>query len=87
MFAAFLTTILFSISVVCGHRSAKLIGGTVGAVCLLVVKRRMLRLQAHAPHEMVVEVSKKKWRGVWLWVLVNSLAGQTLGVSAMLSTL
>ena len=28
MFAAFLTTILFSISVVCGHRSAKLIGGT-----------------------------------------------------------
>src|SRR5438552_11973620 len=25
---AFLTTILFSISVVCGHRSAKLIGGT-----------------------------------------------------------
>ena len=28
MFPAFLTTILFSISVVCGHRSAKLIGGT-----------------------------------------------------------
>src|SRR5437870_7828115 len=28
VFAAFLTTILFSISVVCGHRSAKLIGGT-----------------------------------------------------------
>src|SRR5438552_4466266 len=26
--AAFLTTILFSISVVCGHRSAKMIGGT-----------------------------------------------------------
>src|SRR6266478_4349014 len=26
--AAFLTTILFAISVVCGHRSAKLIGGT-----------------------------------------------------------
>src|SRR5262245_66682291 len=28
MLAAFLSTILFSISVVCGHRSAKLIGGT-----------------------------------------------------------
>jgi len=28
VFAAFLTTILFSISVVCGHRSAKMIGGT-----------------------------------------------------------
>jgi drug/metabolite transporter (DMT)-like permease len=28
MFAAFLTTIFFSISVICGHRSAKLIGGS-----------------------------------------------------------
>ncbi|MFO1477107.1 MAG: DMT family transporter [Verrucomicrobiota bacterium] len=28
MFAAFLTTILFSLSAICGHRSAKLIGGT-----------------------------------------------------------
>src|SRR5215467_9003739 len=28
MLPAFLTTILFSVSVVCGHRSAKLIGGT-----------------------------------------------------------
>src|SRR5437763_11017034 len=28
MFAALVTTVLFSISVVCGHRSAKLIGGT-----------------------------------------------------------
>ncbi|MDQ6633042.1 MAG: hypothetical protein M3Y82_15015, partial [Verrucomicrobiota bacterium] len=28
MLAAFLTTILFSISVVCGHRSAKMIGGS-----------------------------------------------------------
>src|SRR4051812_21109049 len=28
MFPAFLTTIFFSISVVCGHRSAKLVGGS-----------------------------------------------------------
>ena len=28
MLAAWLTTVLFSLSVVCGHRSAKLIGGT-----------------------------------------------------------
>ena len=28
MFAAFLTTIFFSISVICGHRSAKIIGGS-----------------------------------------------------------
>jgi drug/metabolite transporter (DMT)-like permease len=31
----------------------------------------------------VTEVSKRKWRGVWPWVLANSLAGQTLGVSCM----
>src|SRR5581483_12075887 len=28
MFGAFLTTIFFSISVICGHRSAKLVGGS-----------------------------------------------------------
>src|SRR5438034_939971 len=27
MFAAFLATLLFSVSVVCGHRTAKLVGG------------------------------------------------------------
>ena len=62
----------------------RIVGGLfIGAICLLVVKRRLLKFQARAPHKMVVEVSKRKWRGVWPWVLVNSLAGQTLGVSAM----
>src|SRR5436305_12643569 len=28
MFSAFLSTLLFSVSVICGHRSAKLIGGS-----------------------------------------------------------
>jgi drug/metabolite transporter (DMT)-like permease len=32
---------------------------------------------------MITEVSKRKWRGVWPWVLANSVAGQTLGVSCM----
>ena len=62
----------------------RIVGGLfIGAICLLVVKRRLLKFQAHATPERVVAVSKKKWRGVWPWVLVNSLAGQTLGVSAM----
>jgi drug/metabolite transporter (DMT)-like permease len=30
-----------------------------------------------------VEGAKRKWRGVWPWILINSLAGQTLGVSCM----
>src|SRR5205085_10737845 len=62
----------------------RIVGGLlVGAICLLIVKRREFRIQARAPHNLVLEASKKKWRGVWPWVLVNSIAGQTLGVSCM----
>jgi drug/metabolite transporter (DMT)-like permease len=62
----------------------RVVGGVLLAgICLLVVKRRAFKIQAHAPHELVVATSKKKWRGVWPWILVNGLAGQTLGVSCM----
>src|SRR6185503_6587319 len=51
----------------------RIVGGLfIGAICLLVVKRRLLKFQARAPHQMVVDISKRKWRGVWPWVLVNS---------------
>jgi len=60
------------------------LGGLVfAAVCLLIVKRRAFRIQARAPHELVIEASKRKWLGVWPWVLINAFAGQTLGVSCM----
>ena len=62
-------------------------GALLGGICLLVVKRRAFKVQARAPRELVVAASKKKWRGVWPWVLVNALAGQTLGVSCMLWSL
>ena len=62
----------------------RIIGGLlIAGLCLLFVKRREFRIQAAAPRWMVTEVSKKKWRAVWPWVLANSLAGQTLGVSCM----
>jgi len=62
----------------------RIVGGLfVGGICLLIVKRREFRIQARASHEQIVAVSLKKWRGVWPWVLMNSLAGQTLGVSCM----
>jgi drug/metabolite transporter (DMT)-like permease len=62
----------------------RIVGGLiVGGICLLIVKRREFRIQSRAPHHLVVEASKRKWRGVWPWVLVNSVAGQTLGVSCM----
>ena len=47
MFAAFLTTILFSISVVCGHRSAKLIGGTEANFWRLTMATLMLGVWAY----------------------------------------
>jgi drug/metabolite transporter (DMT)-like permease len=50
---------------------------------LLVVKRREFRVQANAPRELVIEASRRKWRGAWPWVLLNGFAGQTLGVSCM----
>jgi len=81
----------------------RIVGGLlVGGLCLLIVKwsaglrpgvfswlgsRRVGDRrsgggpQALAPDQLAV--SKKKWRKVWPWVLVNSIAGQTLGVSCM----
>jgi drug/metabolite transporter (DMT)-like permease len=62
----------------------RVMGGLgLAALALLVVKQRELRVQMRAPPRLVAEASKRKWRGVWPWVLMNSLAGQTLGVSCM----
>ena len=62
----------------------RVVGGLfIAGVCLLVVKRRALRIQAAAPPQVILEVSKRKWLGIWPFVLVNGLAGQTLGVSFM----
>lgn len=62
----------------------RILGGLlIAGLCLLVVKRREFQIQARAPRDLVVAAAKKKWRGVWPWVLMNSLAGQTLGVSCM----
>src|SRR5437870_13747854 len=47
VFAAFLTTILFSISVVCGHRSAKLIGGVEANFWRLALATLFLGLWAY----------------------------------------
>ena len=62
----------------------RIVGGLlVGGLCLLIVKRREFRIQSRAPDRLVVAVSLRKWRGVWPWVLLNGVAGQTLGVSCM----
>ena len=62
----------------------RMLGGVfLAGVCLLIVKRHEFRIQTRAPHLLVDEASRRKWRGVWFWVVLNSLAGQTLGVSCM----
>jgi drug/metabolite transporter (DMT)-like permease len=62
----------------------RMLGGLfLAGVCLLIVKRCEFRIQSRAPRELVVAASKRKWRGVWYWVMLNGLAGQTLGVSCM----
>ena len=42
-----------------------------------------IRPRASAGAPIDLEPSKQKWRKIWPWVLVNSLAGQTFGVSCM----
>ncbi len=47
MFAALLTTILFSLSVICGHRSARLIGGTEANFWRITVASVLLAIWAY----------------------------------------
>jgi drug/metabolite transporter (DMT)-like permease len=62
----------------------RILGGLfIGSICLLIVKRKEFRIQRNAPSHLVIQASKNKWRRAWPWVLINSLAGQTLGVSCM----
>ncbi len=53
----------------------RLIGGLLfSAICLVVVKRNKVQLQPAIP-------LGEKWKLAWKWVLLNAIAGQTLGVS------
>ncbi|HZV34663.1 MAG TPA: DMT family transporter [Verrucomicrobiae bacterium] len=58
----------------------RILGGLlIGGISLLVVKWRNIR--DHLIREGETLPSKEKWRRVLPWVVANSLAGQTLGVS------
>jgi drug/metabolite transporter (DMT)-like permease len=60
----------------------RIVGGLlIGGLCLLVVKRSAA--QATPLREEQWNATRQKWRKVWPWVLANSLAGQTFGVSCM----
>jgi drug/metabolite transporter (DMT)-like permease len=62
----------------------RILGGLlVAAVLLLVAKRQFVRLPESAGDVFDTTSARDKWRRIWPWVLMNSLAGQTLGVSCM----
>ncbi len=59
----------------------RLIGGLlVAGVTLLIVRRHSVLAQFIEPDPPRLP-NKEKWRRAWPWVLANSFAGQTLGVS------
>src|SRR5688572_8948034 len=62
----------------------RILGGLlIAAIFLLVAKRQFVRVPGSADEAMATASTREKWRRIWPWVLMNSLAGQTLGVSAM----
>jgi drug/metabolite transporter (DMT)-like permease len=56
-------------------------GWFLAGIWLLIVKRQKRRAQTHTA---AMDIVPNKWRSAWLWILLNSLAGQILGVSCML---
>ncbi|HXI73106.1 MAG TPA: DMT family transporter [Verrucomicrobiae bacterium] len=60
----------------------RVLGGIlVPAVILIVVKWRSARAHGGVFEEKTRHISREKWGRIWPWVLGNSLAGQTLGMS------
>ncbi|HEV2318238.1 MAG TPA: DMT family transporter [Verrucomicrobiae bacterium] len=58
-------------------------GALVPAIILLAAKWRSARAHGGVFESKTLDVSRKKWRRIWPWVMGNGLAGQTLGVTAM----
>jgi drug/metabolite transporter (DMT)-like permease len=63
----------------------RLLGGLlIAGILLLVAKRQFVRLPEGAGDFVDTAGARDKWRLIWPWVLTNSLAGQTVGMSLML---
>ncbi len=62
----------------------RVIGGAIAlGLLLLVVKWRSAHAHGGILEAKSFRVSRDKWRRIWPWVVANSLAGQTIGVSCM----
>lgn len=68
----------------CTAAFQRILGGLfIAAILLLVAKRQFVRLPEDVEDVFDTTSARDKWRRIWPWVTLNSLAGQTLGVSAM----
>jgi len=62
----------------------RVIGGAIAlGILLLIVKWRTTSVHGGILEIKSLQVSFDKWRRLWPWVVANSLAGQTIGVSCM----
>jgi drug/metabolite transporter (DMT)-like permease len=62
----------------------RVLGGIlVPTLFLLVFKWRSAHAHGAAFASDTIHISRRKWRQLWPWVLINALAGQTLGVTCM----
>lgn len=63
----------------------RVLGGLlIGGLSLLAVKWRTIKQHLSFSSGDLALPSREKWRRVWPWVLANSLAGQTIGISCYL---
>jgi drug/metabolite transporter (DMT)-like permease len=60
----------------------RIIGGLlIGGIFLLIVKWQSIKQHVTLSEDAIKLPPKEKWKRVWPWILANSLAGQTIGVS------
>lgn len=62
----------------------RMLGGFfLPAIILLVAKWKSAHAHGGLLEEKTLHVSREKWKRIWPWVLGNSLAGQTFGVTCV----
>jgi drug/metabolite transporter (DMT)-like permease len=62
----------------------RVLGGIlIPAIILLVAKWKSAHAHGGVFEEKTFHISREKWKRIWPWVLGNSLAGQTLGVTCV----
>lgn len=62
----------------------RVLGGCIiSALSLLVVKRESVKRELGGSRVWITPETREKWSKVWFWIVLNSLAGQTLAVSCM----